>query len=112
MRFDPERVRANAKAASTEDLLDRVTVFRDGMEAEALPILEGELRARGVGEEAILRHEESRRQAGTMEAAGFAAKCSMCFRPAVTRVWHWHRLWGRIPVFPKSDFFCEEHRPK
>ena len=39
MELDLERVRANAQQASTEDLLDRATVFRDGMEPEALEII-------------------------------------------------------------------------
>jgi len=112
MEFDPKRVEANARAASTEDLLDRVTVFRDGMEPEALPILKAELRARGVSEEAIRAHEEQRFGAGVIEAKGLAARCCQCFRPAVARVMHWHRLWGRLPVFPMLDYFCEEHRPK
>src|SRR5262245_49520354 len=43
MRLDLEKVRANARAASTEDLLDRVTVFRDGLEPEAVAVLEEEL---------------------------------------------------------------------
>ncbi len=112
MQFDPERVQANVKAASTEDLLDRVTVYREGMEAGALPIIEDELRARGIGNAAIRAHEERRRQAGTLDSHGFAAKCSLCSRPAVVRVRHWHRLWQLVPIFPRTNFFCEEHRPE
>ena len=40
--FNPERVWQNAREASTEDLLDRVTVYRAGMEPEALEIIEEE----------------------------------------------------------------------
>jgi hypothetical protein len=111
MPFDPQRVRANVKAASTEDLLDRATIFREGMEADALPIIEEELRARGVGNAAIRAHEEDRRRAGILESEGFAAKCSQCSRPAVVRVRRWHHLWRLIPIFRRSDFFCEAHRP-
>ena len=34
MRFDVERVRQNVQQATTEDLLDRLTVYREGMEPE------------------------------------------------------------------------------
>jgi ATP-dependent helicase YprA (DUF1998 family) len=112
MRLDPKRVEANARAAATEDLLDRITIHRAGMDAEALPIIEKELRARGVGGEAIRAHEQLRQQAGTMEAGDFAAKCCKCARPAVARVVHWHRLWDLIPVFPRPGYFCAEHLPK
>ena len=40
MRLDLDRVRANVRAAGTEDLMDRSTVWRDGMEPEALDIIE------------------------------------------------------------------------
>jgi hypothetical protein len=111
MQFDRQRVQANVKAASTEDLLDRVTIFREGMEADALPIIEDELRARGIGNDVIRFHEEQRRRAGTLDSGGFAAKCSLCSRPAVVRVRHWHLLWQLVPIFPRSNYFCEEHRP-
>ena len=46
MLFDLERVKANVRQATTEDLLDRVTVYRAGMEDTALEVIEDELRAR------------------------------------------------------------------
>ena len=36
MQFDIQRVRANIRQASTEDLLDRVTVYRAEMEPTAV----------------------------------------------------------------------------
>ena len=48
METNLDRVRANVQAASTEDLLDRATVYREGMEPEALDLIEAELRRRGV----------------------------------------------------------------
>ena len=41
--FESERVRKNAREATTEDLLNRVTVYRGDMEPEALKIIEAEL---------------------------------------------------------------------
>ena len=58
MRLDLDKVRANARAASDEDLLDRVTVYREGMEPQAVPIFEAELRDRGVGPEQIEGHAQ------------------------------------------------------
>lgn len=48
MDWDADRVRANARQAPTEDLLERVTVYRSGMEPEAVEIIEAELRRRGI----------------------------------------------------------------
>ena len=47
-KLDLDRVRANVGKAATADLLERVTVYRDGMEPAALDLIETELRRRGV----------------------------------------------------------------
>ena len=107
--FNPDRVLLNARAATTEDLLDRVTVYRAGMEPQALDIIEAELRRRGVGAEQIEAHAERRRDSILLED-GPAAKCSFCHRPAVEQGWAWHRLWGKVPLFPRYVRFCEGHR--
>jgi hypothetical protein len=112
MRFDAERVRANVRKATTEDLLDRVTVYRAGMEPEALDIIEGELRQRGVDLDQIEEHARRREGKGIPRADGAAARCLRCRNPAVTQEWGWHRLWGLVPVFPRRFYFCEEHRPR
>jgi ATP-dependent helicase YprA (DUF1998 family) len=109
MQFDPERVRANVARAGTEDLLDRVTVYRAGIEAEALAIIEEELRTRGVGAAELADH--ARRREGALQGADLAVKCAHCSRPAVLRTWGWHRLWGVLPVFPRRLALCEVHRP-
>jgi hypothetical protein len=111
MRFDPQKVLLNARKATTEDLLDRVTVYRDGMEPEALPILEDELRARGVTPEQIEAHRQQRQEVIRLPD-GSVAKCSVCRRPAVVQRWGWHRLWRLLPVFPRLFSYCQEHRPK
>jgi len=111
MQVDLERVRANIHKASTEDLLDRATVYRDGMEADALDLIERELRERGVSWDAIAEHEHKRRQETLFDADGVALKCHKCSRPAVGESWDFHRMWGLLPVFPRRFAWCAEHRP-
>src|SRR5437667_12328169 len=101
MQFDADKVRANARAADIEDLLDRVTVYRPGMEPDALPILEQELRSRGVTADEIEAHAALREQQVLLGPDGCALRCSFCERPAVAEAWGWHRLWGRLPLFPR-----------
>lgn len=108
--FDPARVAANASQASTEDLLDRVTVYRAGMEEDALAIIEEELRNRDVTPEDIDRHAQRRSEAIILPD-GTAARCSFCTRPAVAKRWGWHRLWRRLPIFPRQFYHCGEHGP-
>src|SRR5262245_25514935 len=109
MEFNPQRVRDNVRAASTEDLLDRATVYRTGLEPEALPVILEELKSRGVTPEVIVRHEEGNQHA-VRDGSGVARVCSRCRKPAVLREWGWHRLFGKMPVFPRPFFLCEEHR--
>jgi len=132
MQFDPQRVWANVRQASTEDLLDRVTVYRSGMEPQALDIIEAELRSRGVADEAIRAHTRQRLDEVLLRPDGTAQSCSFCHRPAVAGGWGWHRLSRRpgrlgrlwailsgplgwlsmlMPVLPGQRFYCEEHRP-
>ena len=122
-----ERIRENARKASTEDLLDRVTVFRAGMEPAALEIFEAELKDRGVPSERILAHEDQRR-AGGLIGGKVPRKCSFCDRPAIVRRWGLSRggRHGYIPVLswivyaltwtfymlpfrPWAYYYCEEH---
>ncbi len=111
MRLDLERVRANVRQATTEDLLDRATVYREGMEPEALAVIEAELRERGVSECDIAEHAERRRGQVLFAPEGWALKCQKCHRPAAGRVWGWHRLLGLVPLFPRWFYYCEEHLP-
>jgi hypothetical protein len=108
MEFSLERVRANVRKATTEDLLDRATVYRAGLEPAALPVILEELKARGVTPEAIVRHEES--QQGVMvDDAGAAQLCSRCRKPAVAREWGWHRMYDKFPLFPRLFYLCKDH---
>jgi hypothetical protein len=108
MEFDLQRVRANVRNASTEDLLDRATVYRTNLEPEALPVILEELKARGVTADAIVRHERDRPHA-FRDDAGVVRTCARCRRPAVTHEWGWHRMFGKLPLFPRRFYLCEDH---
>jgi hypothetical protein len=105
-----ERVRDNARQAETEDLLDRITVYRAGMEDAALEIIDEELRRREISGEDIRRHEQKRAEV-IRDSTGVARGCSYCRRPAVVTGWGWHRLLGVLPVFPRFRCYCEHHLP-
>ena len=111
MLFDLERVKANVRQATTEDLLDRITVYRAGMEESAVAVIEEELRARRISSAEIESHAERRRQESSFLPDGTVVPCSFCHRPAVAEGWGWHRLWGLLPVFPRYYYYCSEHRP-
>lgn len=110
MRLDLDRVRENVRKATDEDLLDRATVYREGMEPEALAIIDAELRARGINAADIERHEQERGEV-ILTPEGIAARCSFCHQPAVAQGWGWHRLWKVLPLFPRVYRYCSEHRP-
>src|SRR5947208_2710065 len=107
MQLDLDKVRTNVAQADTEDLLDRATVYRVGMEPEALAIIEAELRERGITARDIDEHEIRRNERVLIDVAGVARKCSCCDRPAVAEGWGWHRLWGWAPVFPRWLRWCD-----
>ena len=111
MELDLRAVAANIRRAETEELLDRVTVYRAGMEPAALDLIEGELSRRGVSPEDVADHERMRRETTLFADDGAAVRCSFCERPAATRGWGWHYLWSRVPVFPRLFAYCETHRP-
>src|ERR1700694_472278 len=101
MHFDPNRVRVNVRQAATEDLLDRATVYRGGMEPAALEIIEAELRDRGIGEDQLEAHAARRAREAILLPDGTAIPCTFCHRPAVAQGWGWHRMWDKLPVFPR-----------
>ena len=57
MYLNASKVENYAKKAPTRELLDRITFYRKGMEAEALVIFENELSSRGITPGEILNHE-------------------------------------------------------
>src|SRR5262245_26481679 len=99
MDVDFERVRQNAEKASTEELLDRVTVFRGGMEPKALEIIEAELVSRGVSPEKIAEFEQLRRQDGLV-GGDIPRTCSYCDRPAVVQAWGFAHGRSMLPIIP------------
>ena len=109
MLFDLNRVRQNAGGATTEDLLDRLTVYRAGLEPAAIEVIEAELDKRGIGEDEIRAHAEFRRARVVMQGM-VARKCSFCERPAIGRKWGWHKLWKRVPLFRRVFWYCELHQ--
>jgi hypothetical protein len=113
MDFSLDRVRTNVRGADTEDLLDRLTVYRAGMEPEAVRLIEEELRSRGVRDSEIEAHNAKRRAEVSFMPDGTARKCSFCHRPAVAERWGWQCLLrGWVPVFPRMFYYCEEHLPR
>lgn len=111
MRFDPERVKANVRRADTEDLLDRATVYRAGMEPEAVVIILAELRSRGVSLDDVAAHDEKQRGRLLFREDGMPEKCWRCHRPAIDGATDWFRLLGFLPLFPRRVTWCAEHQP-
>lgn len=109
--MDARRVREDARTASTEVLLDRVTVFREEMQGPAIEIMEAELRARGVQQDAVAAHAAARVSAGLVRHPdGTVVRCAYCPRPATVRARRWQRLWGWfLPLFPRQFSLCPEH---
>lgn len=112
MRFDLRKVASYIREAESEDLLDRVTIYREGMEPVALDLMEMELDRRGVTREQIAEHDLHRRESAIMLDDGTALRCSFCDRPAIVRGRGWHRLFGRVPIFPRIYARCERHAPR
>jgi hypothetical protein len=109
MELDLRKVANYMRQADTEELLDRVTVYRDEMEPAAVDLIEGELARRGLTPEEIAEHDEQRRDSVIRRADGTVRRCGFCERPAVREAWGWHRLWSKLPLFPRRFAYCEMH---
>jgi hypothetical protein len=109
MDFNLKRVAEFIRSAETEELLDRVTVYREGMEPAALDLMEGELDRRGITRNEIAAHAEERRLTSIPLPDGTALRCNFCSRPASVRGRGWHKLFGRIPLFPRMFAYCIHH---
>ncbi|HVL14956.1 MAG TPA: hypothetical protein VM529_20465 [Gemmata sp.] len=99
MRLELKAVAEYVRKATTEELLDRVTVYRAGMEPVALDLMEGELDRRGVTREDIAEYDTARRRGVLLRADGTVVRCNFCDRPAVVRGWGWHWVNLRLPLF-------------
>ncbi|HMO36910.1 MAG TPA: hypothetical protein PKA06_12790 [Gemmatales bacterium] len=99
----------HVRTMSTLELLDRVTVLREGMESDALELFHAELASRGIGPEEIGDHHRQMRLKSLQHIDGMPACCYHCGRVAVTQRMGWHRLWGLLPLFRRRFYCCEEH---
>ena len=97
------------REAETEDLLDRVTVFRELTELEALKQMLAELKQRGLTEFQIAQHDRERRKTAILGTDGLVLRCHLCRNPAIDWRWVWHRLFGRVPIFPRRMRVCASH---
>ncbi|MCS6866766.1 MAG: hypothetical protein RMJ56_09010 [Gemmataceae bacterium] len=120
MEFNLKRVAEYIRRADTEELLDRVTIYRAGMEPAALDLMEGELDRRGLSRADIRAHEAHRRATAIFLPDGTALRCSFCDRPAVQQARGWHKLHLRapfisrslhiaLPLFPRLFAYCAVH---
>ena len=107
-----EKLLLNIRNAETDDLLDRVTAYRSGMDPEAIDLMELELQRRGVTPEQITKHADACRQECVFHPDGTAKKCTFCHKPAVREGMGWHRLFGMVPLFPRPMCYCKEHDKK
>lgn len=111
--IDRTQIERNVRDADTEDLLDRVTAYRAGMEPEAVAIIEAELARRGYDHQDINRHAAETCADVVRSPDGWAYRCSFCNRPAVLRRWGLHKLWGVMTVpFPRLYSYCRIHTPE
>ncbi len=109
MNVDQKTIVERTQASDTEELLDRVTVFREDMEPEAIRIIEAELSRRGFTDDAILAHAKNRCESNIVGDDGSALRCTSCDRPAIVEDRDWFRVFGKLPIFPRSVRYCELH---
>ena len=107
----PKVWQQNFQAATTGDLLDRLTVYRPGMEPEALRLIEQELLVRGWNRADIEAHAREYESELPLlrHADGSARECVYCRRPALVRRWQWYWIKGRVPLFPQRVDLCYDH---
>jgi hypothetical protein len=110
MELNLDRVRQNVHNATTEDLLDRATVYRPEMEKLALDIIDAELLARGITIDDVQTHLDARQDILTRED-GSVVQCTFCHRPAIQKGWGWWRIYGLIPIWPRVITWCDVHLP-
>jgi hypothetical protein len=109
MHWDEEKLGLNISQAGTDDLLDRVTAYRAGMEPDAVALVEQELQKRGVTAAKVAEHRESIERECVFHADGTAKMCTFCRKPAVRETWGWHKIMGAIPIFPRLICYCKYH---
>ena len=111
MEWNEAKLQENIRRADTDDLLDRITAYRAGLEPEAIDMIEQELRRRGVSATQIAAQGEQVERECIFHEAGLAKTCSFCRQPAVYEGWGWHKLFGLAPLFPRRLRYCKKHHP-
>ncbi len=111
LQFDAQKCLVEVRQADTADLLDRATAYWRGLEPEALALIAAELGRRGVDAAQIESRRTQYERDCLFDGSGVAFRCSRCARPAVAVSAGWHRLFGMLPLFPRSMRYCREHRP-
>lgn len=113
-----ECVRENARGATTEDLLDRVTAYRAGMEPDALAVIEEELAGRGIGPAQVWAYVKEHGANVLVDENGVALMCSYCDRPAIfvqlepdLQVMLMSLLCGQASLVTGYRRYCADHRP-
>jgi hypothetical protein len=100
-----------ARTAETPLLLDRVTVLKAGMDPDAIEIFLAELARRGVGPERIRDHELDWKTRVLTRPDGLPATCVWCGRAATVQRQAWHKFFRLIPVYKRTQYYCEDHAP-
>src|SRR6516164_2713100 len=108
-KLDLDRVRANVAKATTADLLERATVYRDGMEPAALDLIETELRRRCVSYQKQAEFGDAHEKVVLRASDDSPVRCWLCPHAAVEWHWGWRRLFGIVPLFPMRFPYCERH---
>jgi hypothetical protein len=109
MDWNEQKVLKDIQSAPTDDLLDRVTAYRGGLEAEAVDWIETELHRRGISQGKIEAYRTECLRECLFHTDGIAKMCSFCRKPAVQEGWGWHRLLGKIPILPRWLRYCKAH---
>ena len=109
MESRPQKLLAHVQQMEQEELLDRVTVFRDAMRPDAVEVMEAELARRGVGPDEIHQHHRQIRHRVLLDSHGIPLQCSWCERAAVEKREDLHKLWRLIPVAKRVWYYCERH---
>lgn len=112
MHLPLKEIATYTRRASTEELLNRVTIYREGMEPAALDLMEGELDRRGVTRAQIAEYDAQQQTVVLRRPDGSARRCEKCDRPAVHQHRRWHRVYGLVPVFRRTLYSCGEHAPE
>ncbi len=109
MEWDEQKVLMNIRKADTDDLLDRITAYRLGMELDAIEMIERELHDRGVSTGEIEDHQAACERDCIYLPDGTAAMCSFCHKPSVAQGRVWWKIWWTVPILPRRVYYCAAH---